>query len=69
MAKIQIYNKGASDEVKVYYHDYIAWQYHREDGPAVEHIDGRSSWWLNGEQIDCTSQEEFEKLLKLKPFW
>ena len=21
---------------------------HREDGPAVEHADGRKEWWVNG---------------------
>ena len=31
---------------------------HREDGPAIEYIDGRHEWWLNGEKM---SEEEHRK--------
>jgi hypothetical protein len=44
-------------------------QLHREDGPAVECVSGDKSWYLNGKKIYCQSQEEFEKLIKLKAFW
>jgi hypothetical protein len=26
-------------------------------------------WYFNGEKIDCTTQEEFERLMRLKSFW
>ena len=43
---------------------------HRLDGPAVVDPElGLIEWWINGEQINCSSQEEFEQLLKLKSFW
>jgi len=42
---------------------------HRTDGPAVECDDGFKLWFYNGARINCSSQEEFEKLLKLKAFW
>lgn len=42
---------------------------HRRSGPAVEHPDGTKSWYYYGEKINCSSQEEFEHLLKLKVFW
>jgi hypothetical protein len=42
---------------------------HREDGPAVEYFSGDKEWWINGERLNCTSQEEFEKLMKLRVFW
>ncbi|CAB4196751.1 hypothetical protein UFOVP1290_271 [uncultured Caudovirales phage] len=42
---------------------------HREDGPAVEYPDGTKEWYLNYKNIKCHSQEEFEKLMKLKAFW
>jgi hypothetical protein len=42
---------------------------HREDGPARESANGNCQWWYEGEQIQCSSQEEFEKMLKLKAFW
>lgn len=42
---------------------------HREDGPAVEYPDGDKLWYYHGEYIECTSQEEFERLVKLKIFW
>ena len=42
---------------------------HREDGPAVEKADGFKAWYLQGKRIDCSSQKEFEQLMKLKAFW
>jgi len=42
---------------------------HRTDGPAIERADGYKRWYLNGKQIDCKSQEEFERLMRLKAFW
>ena len=42
---------------------------HREDGPAVEYVNGRKEWWINGKKIVCNSQEEFDKIIKLKVFW
>lgn len=42
---------------------------HREDGPAIEYANGSKKWYYEGEHIDCSSQEEFEKLLKLRMFW
>jgi hypothetical protein len=44
---------------------------HREDGPAIEHDMGfyhAKMWFIMGEKIDCTTQEEFERILKLKVF-
>ena len=48
---------------------YLNDQLHREDGPAIEHINGDKSWYLQGKWIDCSSQQEFERLMKLKAFW
>jgi hypothetical protein len=42
---------------------------HRIDGPAIEYSDGYKEWWFKGNYIDCKSQEEFERLIKLKLFW
>jgi len=44
-------------------------QRHRIDGPAIEYANGDKSWWYYGEYVDCGSQEEFEKLIKLKWLW
>ena len=44
-------------------------KFHREDGPAYEYANGDRSWYLQGKWIDCSSQEEFERILKLKAFW
>jgi len=41
---------------------------HRENGPAIE-WGSFKQWWYNGEQLNCTNQEEFEKILKLELFW
>ena len=43
--------------------------FHREDGPAIENKDGSRFWWYEGEYVECSSQQEFEKMLKLKAFW
>jgi len=48
-----------------YFHGYL----HRLDGPAVEYTDGTKYWWYHGKRISCSSQEEFEKLIKLKALW
>jgi hypothetical protein len=42
---------------------------HRVNGPACDYNNGDKSWYFNDEQISCSSQEEFEKLLRLKAFW
>lgn len=44
---------------------------HREDGPAIEGAAGskRWYWYYHGEYIQCTSQQEFERLIKIKAFW
>ena len=42
---------------------------HRLDGPAVIFSDRGESWWVDNNKIPCHSQEEFEKLMKLKAFW
>jgi hypothetical protein len=53
--------------------DYKAWLqnglWHRIDGPAREWFNGYKEWWIEGEEINCNSQEEFERYIKLKLFW
>ena len=57
-------------------YQYKAWYQHgirhREDGPAIErlrhHLD-KQLWYYHGEKINCSSQKEFERLIKLKAFW
>lgn len=44
-------------------------QLHREDGPAIKYINGNSYWFYRGEPINCSSNEEFLRLIKLKIFW
>jgi|ERR1035437_4917533 hypothetical protein len=44
-------------------------KYHREDGPALIYNYNTEYWYINNKKIDCQSQEEFEKLMKLKAFW
>lgn len=46
---------------------YVYGQLHRLDGPAV--INGNvQEWWVKGKRILASTQEEFEKMLKLKAF-
>lgn len=42
---------------------------HRLDGPALIWSNGNKEWWYKGKFIKCSSQEEFEKLIKLRAFW
>jgi len=42
---------------------------HRLDGPASEFADGNKEWFYQEEKIPCSSQEEYEKYLKLKLLW
>lgn len=49
---------------------YINGKLHRVDGPAdIYEFWGYPHWYYNGKRIDCSSQEEFEKIIKLKAFW
>ena len=41
---------------------------HRIDGPALESSTGTKVWYYYGEDINCSSQEEFERLIKLMVF-
>jgi hypothetical protein len=54
------------DGLKLWYQNGLL---HRTDGPAREFRDGYKDWWFEDKQIDCTSQKEFERYLKLKLFW
>jgi hypothetical protein len=36
---------------------------------AIEYIGGYKEWYYEGEEINCKSQEEFERIIKLKLFW
>jgi len=48
---------------------YIEDKRHRVDGPAVECINGDKWWYYQGQIIECSSQQEFERLIKLRVFW
>lgn len=55
-----------ADGTKIWYQN---GQLHREDGPAVEYANGYKAWHFKGKKIDCSSQQKFEQLIKLKSFW
>ena len=42
---------------------------HRVDGPAIEYADGDKLYYYLDKRIECSSDEEYFKLLKLKAFW
>lgn len=41
---------------------------HRDDGPAI-YFHNKEYYVLNGKRINCSSDEDFKKLIKLKAFW
>lgn len=42
---------------------------HRLDGPAIVHPYGLHKWFVNNKWIECKTQKEFVKLMKLRAFW
>jgi len=42
---------------------------HREDGPDIEYSNGSKEWYYEGKKIECSSNDEFLRLIKLKAFW
>lgn len=42
-------------------------QRHRIDGPAVDYFNFKE-WYYHGKKIECSTQEQFEKMIKLKAF-
>ena len=44
-------------------------KFHREDGPAAEYTSGAKLYFYLGKRIECKSNEEYFKLLKLRAFW
>jgi hypothetical protein len=52
---------------------YLGEKFHREDGPAIttskDKPEDKKVWFVHGQRIACSSQEEFEKLMKMKVFW
>jgi len=44
---------------------YFRGQLHRLDGPAMEFANGEKHWYFHGELINCSSQEEFKRLINL----
>lgn len=56
-----IYSYGAEEW-------YCHGKLHRLDGPAVIGDNTIGEWYYHGQHIDCTSQKEFERLIKLLAF-
>jgi hypothetical protein len=48
---------------------YLYDKLHRADGPAIELASGSKWWWYHGKKLNCQTNEEFLRLLKLKAFW
>lgn len=49
-------------------------QLHRLDGPAkvglaLPGTEPYVEWWYHGTRIQCKSQEEFDRAMRLKVFW
>jgi hypothetical protein len=38
---------------------------HRLDGPAIQYGHNKE-WWIDGERINCSSNEEFLRIVKMK---
>jgi hypothetical protein len=52
---------------------YFNGKLHRVNGPAIEWLSWSMlhlrEWYYHGKHIKCSSQEEFERLIKLRAFW
>jgi len=47
---------------------YINGKRHREDGPAIELANGNKVWYIDDVRMNCSNQEEFDKLMRIKGF-
>ena len=67
------YDEIVKNKYGTYY--YLNNKLHRIDGPAeeygpdIEYANGNKYWFYEGKFITNKSQEEFERLIKLKLFW
>lgn len=59
----------ATNDIKIYSSEAEHPIPHRLDGPAIEFSDGKKIWAINGKRLECSSQEEFERIIGLKIFW
>ena len=49
---------------------YIHGLRHRKDGPAIDYVGaGYKEWWVNGKRVNCSNQNEFERMLRMKVLW
>ena len=51
---------------------YIDSKISRLDGPALKTQRGEMKmeyWFVDGERINCQTQAQFEKIMKMKAFW
>lgn len=43
--------------------------FHKEDGCAVILTNGDKEWWINGNKIPSSSDEDFMRWMRCKSFW
>lgn len=62
--------KNNGEIIWVNYYD-VNGKLHREDGPAMESFVNHlyNNWYLHGVCLDCETQDQFERLVKMKAFW
>lgn len=60
---------GPAIETVTYKAWFIDGKLHRVDGPAVEYESGNKKWHYQGRYVPCCSQDEFERLIKLRVLW
>jgi hypothetical protein len=48
---------------------YLNDKLHREDGPAYKGASGYREWHYYGKKLNCKTNKEFLRLIKLKAFW
>ena len=58
-----IRRRSISDKFWIWHKEDHRNYYHREDGPAIEHDDGRTDWWLYNDRI--YSSKEYQKITGL----
>jgi hypothetical protein len=61
-------NGPAVDDGKGNLEYWVHGKLHRENGPAIISSYGMYLWYFNDKEIRCTSQKEFERIIKLRLF-
>ena len=63
--KMWLYEPHYSYSTNHYWYNQLE-SIHRLNGPALEFSEGSKKWYYHGKYIECSTQKEFDRIIKLK---